>query len=327
MESKKSKKTNKNDFSKKYGELKQEIAKQIVGQEELVQKTLIAFFAGGNILLEGAPGLAKTLLVNTISKVMGLEFSRIQFTPDLLPTDILGTKIFNQKTNDFETKKGPVFANLILADEINRAPPKTQSSLLEAMAEKQISIIGDTYKLDEPFLVLATQNPIEQEGTYNLPEAQIDRFMLKLMVDFPSIEEEIEILNKTTTNEKIELKQILSKKEVLEVQNQIKDIYIDDLVKKYIVTLVDATRNPQKYDLEYTKYIKFGASPRANISLAMCAKSLSFLKGKDFVEPDEIREIFKDALRHRVILTFEAEIDNISINDILDEILEKVESP
>ncbi|MCA9459955.1 MAG: AAA family ATPase, partial [Nanoarchaeota archaeon] len=279
------------------------------------------------LLLEGAPGLAKTLLVNTLAKSCSLDFSRIQFTPDLLPSDILGTKIFNQKTGDFVTKKGPIFTNFLLADEINRAPPKTQSSLLEAMQEKQISILGDTFELDKPFLVMATQNPIEQEGTYLLPEAQVDRFMMKLIVDYPTKEDEIEILNRMTTNEEIKVNHVLEGKDILKYQKQVKDIYVDDLVKEYVVSIIDATRNPEKYDLELGKYIKWGASPRANIWTILGAKANAFMNEREYVNADDVKEVITDILRHRIILTYEAEIDRVNSSNIIDEILKKIKSP
>lgn len=311
----------------KIQELKKEISKVIVGQEEVINKTLIAMLAGGNLLLEGAPGLAKTLLVNTLAKSCSLDFSRIQFTPDLLPSDILGTKIFNQKTGEFVTKKGPIFTNFLLADEINRAPPKTQSSLLEAMQEKQISILGDTFELDKPFLVMATQNPIEQEGTYPLPEAQVDRFMMKLIVDYPTKEDEIEILNRMTTNKEIKVNHILKEEDILKFQKQVKDIYVDDLVKEYVVSIIDATRNPEKYNLEFGKYIKWGASPRANIWTILGAKANAFMNEREYVNADDVKEVIKDILRHRIILTYEAEIDRITSEKVIDEILKKIKSP
>jgi len=313
--------------SNKILELKKEIGKVIVGQEEVINKTIIAILSGGNILLEGAPGLAKTLLINTLSQACNLKFSRIQFTPDLLPSDILGTKIFNQKTSEFVTKKGPIFTNFLLADEINRAPPKTQSALLEAMQEKQISILGDTFKLDKPFLVMATQNPIEQEGTYPLPEAQVDRFMMKLLVEYPTIEEEIQILNKMTINSNIKINPIINKQEIINYQKQIKDIYVDDLIKNYVVQIIDATRNPENYDLKFGKYIKWGASPRANIWAILGAKSNAFISNRDYVNSDDVKQIIYDVLRHRIILTYETEIDNITTKDIIDEILTKIKSP
>jgi len=313
--------------SNKIEKLKKEISKVIVGQEEVINKTLIAMLAGGNLLLEGAPGLAKTLLVNTLAKSSSLDFSRIQFTPDLLPSDILGTKIFNQKTGNFVTKKGPIFTNFLLADEINRAPPKTQSSLLEAMQEKQISILGDTFKLDKPFLVMATQNPIEQEGTYPLPEAQVDRFMMKLIVGYPTKEDEIEILNRMTTNKEIKVNKVLEGKDILKYQKQVKDIYVDDLVKEYVVSIIDATRNPKKYDLDLGKYIKWGASPRANIWTILGAKANAFMKTRGYVNADDVKVVIKDILRHRIILTYEAEIDSVNSEKVIDEILKKIKSP
>lgn len=323
----KEKNNNNNTNNNKIENLKNEISKVIVGQEEVINKTIIAMLAGGNLLLEGAPGLAKTLLVNTLAKCSSLDFSRIQFTPDLLPSDILGTKIFNQKTSEFITKKGPVFTNFLLADEINRAPPKTQSALLEAMQEKQVSILGDTYKLDKPFLVMATQNPIEQEGTYALPEAQVDRFMMKLMVEYPTKSDEIEILSKMTNNEIIEIKSVLTGKEILDYQKKVRDIYVDDLIKEYVVSLIDATRNPKDYDLKYGKYVKWGASPRANIWTILGAKASAFVNGRDYVNTDDVREIIYDVLRHRIILTYEAEIDNVTSEDIINEMMQKIESP
>jgi len=316
-----------NNNNNKIINLKKEISKIIVGQEEIIEKTIIAILSGGNLLLEGAPGLAKTLLVNTIAKSCSLGFSRIQFTPDLLPSDILGTKIFNQNSSEFITKKGPIFTNFLLADEINRAPPKTQSALLEAMQEKQISILGDTYKLDKPFLVMATQNPIEQEGTYPLPEAQVDRFMMKLIVNYPSKIDEIEILNRMTTNNNIKINSILTKKEILEFQKKIKNIYVDDLIKEYVVSIIDATRNPDKYSIELGKYIKWGASPRANIWTILGAKSYAFINNRNYVNSDDVKNIIKEILRHRIILTYESELENISTENIIDEILLKVESP
>jgi MoxR-like ATPase len=311
----------------KIQKFKKEISKMIVGQDEVINKTLIAILAGGNLLLEGVPGLAKTLLVNTLAKSSNLNFSRIQFTPDLLPSDILGTKIFNQKTGEFLTKKGPIFTNFLLADEINRAPPKTQSSLLEAMQEKQISILGDTFKLDEPFIVMATQNPIEQEGTYPLPEAQVDRFMMKLIVNYPTKEDEIEILNRMTESKEIKITPVLEGKEILKFQKEVRDVYVDDLIKEYVVLIIDATRNPQKYNLKLGKYIKWGASPRANIWSILGAKANAFINLRKYVNTDDIKEIIKDVLRHRIILTYEAKIDKIESENIIDEILEKIKSP
>jgi len=308
-------------------ELEEEVKKVIVGQEGVLKKVIIALLSGGNILLEGVPGLAKTLIVSTLAEASSLDFKRIQFTPDLLPSDILGTKIFNLKTGEFITKKGPIFTNFLLADEINRAPPKTQSALLEAMQEKQVSILGDTYKLSKPFLVMATQNPLEQEGTYPLPEAQIDRFMMKILVDYPNKEEEIEIINRMTTNEVIKVRKVLTGEEILELQRKVRDIYVDDLIKEYIVTIVDATRNPKDYDLELGKYIKFGASPRANIWLILGAKASAYLENRDYVNTDDVLKVVRDVLRHRVFLTYEADVDNIKVDDIIKEILNKVKAP
>ncbi|NQZ84183.1 MAG: MoxR family ATPase [Nanoarchaeales archaeon] len=307
--------------------LKNELGKVIVGQKEIIEKTIICVLANGNLLLEGAPGLAKTLLINTLADASSCSFSRIQFTPDLLPSDIIGTKIFNQKDSTFETKKGPIFANFVLADEINRAPPKTQSALLEAMAEKQVTILGDTYKLDKPFLVFATQNPIEQEGTYPLPEAQIDRFMFKLLVEYPSKSEELEILERMTTNVFPSANAIISNDEIIELQTLVREVYIDDLVKEYIVSIVDATRNPKEYDVEYGKFIEWGASPRANIFLTLGAKACALVDGREYVNSDDVKKIVYDILRHRLILSYEADIENVSTHDVIDEILEKVKCP
>lgn len=307
--------------------LKNELGKVIVGQKDVIEKTIISMLSNGNLLLEGAPGLAKTLLVNTLANASSCDFSRIQFTPDLLPSDIIGTKIFNQKDSSFETKFGPIFANFVLADEINRAPPKTQSALLEAMAEKQVTILGETFSLDKPFLVFATQNPIEQEGTYPLPEAQIDRFMFKLLVDYPSKEEELEILDRMTTNNFPSASSVISGEEIIDLQKLVREIYVDDLVKEYIVSIVDATRNPDSYEVEFGKFIEWGASPRANIFLTIGSKACALLDGRDYVNSDDVKKIVYDVLRHRIILSYEADIENVSTHDVIDEILEKVKCP
>lgn len=307
--------------------LKDELGKVIVGQKDVIEKTIISMLSNGNLLLEGAPGLAKTLLVNTLANASSCDFSRIQFTPDLLPSDIIGTKIFNQKDSTFDTKKGPIFANFVLADEINRAPPKTQSALLEAMAEKQVTILGETFSLDKPFLVFATQNPIEQEGTYPLPEAQIDRFMFKLLVEYPTKEEELEILERMTTNSFPTASSVISGDEIIELQKLVRDIYVDDLVKEYIVSIVDATRNSEDYEIEFGKFIEWGASPRANIFLTIGAKACALLDGRDYVNSDDVKKIVYDVLRHRIILSYEADIENVSTHDVIDEILEKVKCP
>ncbi len=307
--------------------LKNELGKVIVGQKDVIEKTIISMLSNGNLLLEGAPGLAKTLLVNTLANASSCDFSRIQFTPDLLPSDIIGTKIFNQKDSSFETKFGPIFANFVLADEINRAPPKTQSALLEAMAEKQVTILGETFSLDKPFLVFATQNPIEQEGTYPLPEAQIDRFMFKLLVEYPSKEEELEILDRMTTNNFPSASSVISGEEIIDLQKLVREIYVDDLVKEYIVSIVDATRNPDSYEVEFGKFIEWGASPRANIFLTIGSKACALLDGRDYVNSDDVKKIVYDILRHRIILSYEADIENVSTHDVIDEILEKVKCP
>ncbi len=307
--------------------LKNELGKVIVGQKEVIEKTIICVLSNGNLLLEGAPGLAKTLLINTLADASSCDFSRIQFTPDLLPSDIIGTKIFNQKDSSFETKKGPIFANFVLADEINRAPPKTQSALLEAMAEKQVTILGETFKLDKPFLVFATQNPIEQEGTYPLPEAQIDRFMFKLLVDYPTKSEELQILDRMTTNVFPSAEPVISSDEIIELQTLVREVYVDDLVKEYIVSIVDATRNSSDYGVEYGKFIEWGASPRANIFLTIGAKACALVDGREFVNSDDVKKIVYDILRHRIILSYEADIENVTTHDVIDEILEKVKCP
>lgn len=311
----------------KVNTLKKELSKVIVGQKDVIDKLVVALLSSGNILLEGAPGLAKTLLVNTLADVCDSSFSRVQFTPDLLPSDIIGTKIFNQKDSNFETKKGPIFANFVLADEINRAPPKTQSALLEAMQEKQVTILGDTFFLEAPFLVFGTQNPIEQEGTYPLPEAQVDRFMFKIMVKYPTKEDELEILNRMTINEIPSVSKVISSSDIIELQKLVRDVYVDDLIKDYIVSITDATREPEEYDIELGKYISWGASPRANIFLTIGAKACALIDGRDYVSADDVNFIVSDVLRHRVILSYEADIENVTSDDVINEILSKVKSP
>ncbi|MCA9486471.1 MAG: MoxR family ATPase [Nanoarchaeota archaeon] len=308
--------------------LKRELGKVIVGQERTIEETLIALFSSGHLLLEGAPGLAKTLLISTLAKAADLKFSRIQFTPDLLPSDIVGTQIFNQKTASFETKKGPVFTNFLLADEVNRAPPKTQSALLEAMQEKQVSILGETHVLASPFLVMATQNPLEQEGTYPLPEAQMDRFMFKVLLDYPKKDEEVAILERFTKNDVIEVERVIDAQTILSLQKLCREQYIDSLLMEYIATLVDATRYPEKYQLlDASKYLKWGASPRATINLALAAKTYSLMQGRDHVLPDDVKLLAPSVLRHRIVLSFEADIDKVSADDIIAEILDSIDSP
>ena len=310
-------------------DLKKGIGKVIVGQDELINKILISIISNGHILLEGVPGLAKTLTINTIANLINADFQRIQFTPDMLPADLIGTLIYNQNTGDFVTKKGPIFSNIILADEINRAPSKVQSALLESMQERQITIGDKTFKLNLPFLVLATQNPIEQEGTYPLPEAQVDRFMLKVLVDYPSINEEKEILDKVAkTNLDTKLKSIINCKKVLDAQSLVNEIYISPKILDYILNIVFATRNPEKYKLTNLKdLINFGASPRASINLVLAAKANAFINGRGYVIPEDIRYIGKDVLRHRILLSYEAEAEEITSEEVIDQLFKEISVP
>ena len=310
-------------------DLKKGIGKVIVGQDELINKILISIISNGHILLEGVPGLAKTLTINTIANLINADFQRIQFTPDMLPADLIGTLIYNQNTGDFVTKKGPIFSNIILADEINRAPSKVQSALLESMQERQITIGEETFKLNLPFLVLATQNPIEQEGTYPLPEAQVDRFMLKVLVDYPSINEEKEILEKVAkTNLDTKLKSIVDCKTILDAQSLINEIYISPKILDYILNIVFATRNPEKYKLTNLKdLINFGASPRASINLVLAAKANAFINGRGYVIPEDIRYIGKDVLRHRILLSYEAEAEEITSEEVIDQLFKEISVP
>ena len=304
-----------------------EVNKVVVGQDYMIKRLLMGLFTQGHILLEGVPGLAKTLTVNTLSSVLKLNFKRIQFTPDLLPSDVIGTMIYNQKKSSFEVKKGPVFSNIILADEINRSPAKVQSALLESMQEKQVTIGDDSYKLDLPFLVLATQNPIDQEGTYPLPEAQRDRFMMKLNVDYPSKEEELKIMQRMSDlNFKKSTKTILNKKDITAIQNEINKVSISESIEKYIIEIVNATRKPSSVKLnEFEDYISFGASPRASINLSLASKANAFLSNRDYVMPDDVKEIAHDVLNHRIILNYEAKAEGIKPELIIKNILEKVE--
>jgi len=315
--------------SKFIDSLKASIGEVIVGQEDLINKILIGLLANGHILLEGVPGLAKTLTVNTLAKAIATNFQRIQFTPDMLPADLLGTLIFNQKKGTFETRKGPIFSNIILADEINRAHSKVQSALLEAMQERQVTIGEETYKLDAPFLVLATQNPIEQEGTYPLPEAQIDRFMMKLVVDYPKKEEERLILRQAAkTNAKIDIKPSIKAKDILKAQLTINDIYVDEKVEDYVLNLVFATRNPDQYNLgDISQLIEFGASPRATINLILASKARAFLEHRGYITPEDVRFVGKDILRHRIILTYEAEAEELTSEDIIQRLFDSIEIP
>jgi len=305
-----------------------ELDKVIVGQRYMLERMLIGLLANGHILLEGVPGLAKTLAVTVLSKAIDADFRRIQFTPDLLPADLIGTQIYRQSDGDFVTRKGPIFANIILADEINRAPAKVQSALLEAMQERQVSIGEQTYALPNPFLVLATQNPIEQEGTYPLPEAQLDRFMLKLKVDYPNKEQERQILDRmAVTNKKFVVRPVIKPSDIAEVRAVVDEIYIDEKVKDYIVDIVCATRDPQKYGLKLANYISYGASPRATIYLAVAAKAQAFLQQRGYVTPQDVKSVGADVLRHRVIVSYEAEAEDKTSEDVIKTIFDTIEVP
>ncbi len=309
-------------------ELIDEVGKVIVGQKYLIERLLIGILANGHILLEGVPGLAKTLTVMSLAKAIKADYQRVQFTPDLLPADLIGTLIYNPRDGEFSTKKGPIFSNIILADEINRAPAKVQSALLEAMQEKQVTIGENTFELEEPFLVLATQNPIEQEGTYPLPEAQIDRFMLKLIVSYPTKQEEREILErKALTDSSLNVKSIISAEDIQQLRSVVDQIYIDDKIKDYIVDLVFASREPQKYKLDIDEFIEFGASPRATIYLAIASKAYAFLRGRGYVTPQDVKTIGMDVLRHRIIITYEAEAEELTSEKIIQQIFDNVEVP
>lgn len=305
-----------------------EMNKVIVGQKHMVERLLIGLLGKGHILLEGVPGLAKTLAINTLSTAVKGSFSRIQFTPDLLPADVVGTMIYNMKENDFSIKKGPIFANFVLADEINRAPAKVQSALLEAMQEKQVTIGDKTFKLQAPFLVMATQNPVEQEGTYPLPEAQIDRFMLKAVIDYPKLKEEQLIVRNNLTNNNVKVKPVVTTKQILAAQDTIPQVYMDEKIENYILNLIFATRYPEKYKLDSIKpLISFGASPRGSINLATAAKCHAFLRRRGYVIPEDVRAVIYDVLRHRIGLTYEAEAENISSLDLISQIINEVEVP
>lgn len=311
------------------GKIRRELSKAIIGQQYMIDRLLIGLLTDGHVLLEGVPGLAKTLTVSSLAQVIDSKFQRIQFTPDLLPADLMGTMIYNQKMGDFTVKKGPVFANIILADEINRSPAKVQSALLEAMQEKQVTIGDETFKLDNPFLVLATQNPVEQEGTYPLPEAQVDRFMLKLKIGYPTEKEELEIMRKMArTTRKETLKQVTNPKEILKARETINDIYMDEKVEQYIIDLIFATRNPAKYRVsEIENLISFGASPRASINLNLASRAHAYLEHRGYVTPEDVRTVAMDVLRHRVILTYEAEAEDITSEQIIQTILNSVHVP
>jgi len=305
-----------------------EMNKVIVGQKNMSERLLVALLSNGHVLLEGVPGLAKTLAISTLAKTINANFSRLQFTPDLLPADIIGTQIYSPKTEKFSIKKGPIFANFILADEINRAPAKVQSALLEAMQERQVTIGGESFTLDNPFLVMATQNPVEQEGTYPLPEAQTDRFMLKVIIDYPKKEEEKIIIRNNLAKTFPKPNQVLETKNIITARELVKDIYMDEKIEQYIVDIVFATRNPEKYGLDkFKRMISFGSSPRASINLASASKAYAFIQRRGYVIPEDIRALCHDVLRHRIGLTYEAEAENISTEDIITEILNSVEIP
>ncbi|MBK8486238.1 MAG: MoxR family ATPase [Bacteroidetes bacterium] len=308
--------------------LRLEISKVIVGQKYMTDRLLLGLLAQGHILLEGVPGLAKTLAIKTLSNAIHAKFSRLQFTPDLLPADLIGTLIFNQKENNFAVRKGPIFANFILADEINRAPAKVQSALLEAMQERQVTIGDSTYKLEEPFLVLATQNPIEQEGTYPLPEAQIDRFMLKVVISYPNKEDEKAIIRQQVSNDFATIQQVVTQEEILKARHLVREVYMDEKIENYILDIVFASRKPEDYKLSKLKHlIAYGGSPRASINLALASKAYAFIKRRGYVIPEDVRAVCHDVMRHRIGLTYEAEAENLTSEEIISEILNVVEVP
>lgn len=316
----------KKEHQEKIKQVFTEMGKVVVGQEALINRLLIGLFTQSHILLEGVPGIAKTLTVSTLAQVLHLDFQRIQFTPDLLPADLIGTMIYNQKQGNFEVKKGPIFANMILADEINRSPAKVQSALLEAMQEKQVTIGETTFQLDRPFFVLATQNPVDQEGTYPLPEAQVDRFMMKVHVDYPSKDEELEVMRRISNMSfDFSVGTVLDKDDIFDIRNEINQTSISESLEKYIIELVYATRDPKGYGLdEAAAYIQFGVSPRASINLNLAAKAVAYFDGRDYVLPEDIKEVASDVLNHRILLNYEAEADNIDTKDIVKSILSKV---
>lgn len=316
----------KREHQEKIKQVFTEVGKVVVGQQSMINRLLIGLFTQSHILLEGVPGIAKTLTVSTLAKVLHLDFQRIQFTPDLLPADLIGTMIYNQKLAKFEVKQGPIFANIILADEINRSPAKVQSALLEAMQEKQVTIGETTFQLDRPFLVLATQNPVDQEGTYPLPEAQVDRFMMKVHVDYPTKEQELEVMRRISNMSfDYTVNTVLSKEDIFAIRNEINQTTISESLERYIVELVYATRDPKSYGLnEEAEYIQFGVSPRASINLNLAAKAVAYFEGRDYVLPEDIKEVAGDVLNHRIILNYEAEADNISTYKIIESILNKV---
>ncbi len=310
----------------KIKEVIREVGKVVVGQDYMVHRLLAGLFTNGHILLEGVPGLAKTLTVSTLAQVLHLDFQRIQFTPDLLPADLVGTMIYNQKDGKFEVKKGPIFANIILADEINRSPAKVQSALLEAMQEKQVTIGETTFRLDKPFLVLATQNPVDQEGTYSLPEAQVDRFMMKVFVDYPSKEQELEVMRRISNMQfNFTVNTLLTKEDIFSIREEVNRVKMSESLEYYIIELVYATRRPLDYKIsEFASYIQFGASPRASINLNLASKAIAYMNGRDYVLPEDIKEVAPDVLNHRIILNYEAEADNVRTKDVISAILKKV---
>lgn len=314
------------DHQQKLKDVFHEVGKVVVGQQHMLNRLMIGLFTNGHILLEGVPGLAKTLTVNSLAQVLHLDFKRLQFTPDLLPADLIGTMIYNQQTGNFEVKKGPIFANIILADEVNRSPAKVQSALLEAMQEKQITIGDTTYALDRPFLVLATQNPVDQEGTYALPEAQVDRFMMRVFVGYPTKEEELEIMRRmANTSFKAQLGTVLTKEEIFDIRQEINAVNINESLERYIIELVWATRHPAQYGLkDEANYIQFGASPRASINMNQAAKAVAFFDGRDYVLPEDVKEVAEDVLNHRILLNYEAEAEGVSSKDLIRTILQKI---
>jgi len=317
---------NKSALQQKVKDVMSEVAKVVVGQEYMVNRLLIGLFTNGHVLLEGVPGLAKTLTVNTLANVLHLDFQRIQFTPDLMPSDLIGTMIYNQKQGNFEVKKGPIFSNLVLADEVNRSPAKVQSALLEAMQEKQVTIGETTFQLDRPFLVLATQNPVDQEGTYPLPEAQVDRFMLKVTVSYPTKSQELEVMRRMSNMSfKKDVNTILTKEEIFSIRDQVNQVEISESLERYIIELVYATRSPLDYGLKQeAEYIQYGVSPRASINLNLGAKAVAYMEGRDYVLPEDIKEIAYDVMNHRILLNYEAEADGVTTKDIIEKILKQV---
>ncbi len=314
-------------YSKEISKALAEVKKVIVGQEDILERLMIALIADGHVLLEGVPGLAKTLMIKTISDTISGSFNRIQFTPDLLPADITGTKIYNHKNSSFTTKKGPIFANFILADEINRAPPKVQSALLEAMQERQVTIQGETFPLDRPFMVLATQNPIETEGTYKLPEAQVDRFMFKLIIGYPDKKGEKEIIMRNTQGHAFKASKTLSQDKIDRIQQFNRQIYADEKIVEYVAAIVDATRYPDRYNLDFDGHIDYGASPRASIWLILGAKAHALLQGRGYVMPEDVKAVAYGVLRHRIILSYEAEAEETTTDDIIKKVLERIKVP